>query len=89
MFFLLSKRVNCDRLVALLGTQVRWWECQARVDGILEKTHPIDWDAPTKEAGEAYYTVWEAMLELELCAVETGPTPKRSSHNAQQFAEST
>ena len=42
--------------------------------GDCQRQNPVEWDAPTKDAGGAEYTVWEAKLELEPCEADAGPT---------------
>ena len=40
---------------------------------VWKRQNPVEWDAPTKEAGGAEYKVWEAMLELQPLLAEAGP----------------
>ena len=79
-FFVQPKTVASDRPLALLATQIRWWEW-VRADIFDDtKSNRVGW---TKEAGGAEYTVWEAMLELEPDEAEAGPKKEpRSSHQA-------
>ena len=80
VFFVQPKTVASDRPLALLATQIRWWEW-VRADIFDDtKSNRVGW---TKEAGGAEYTVWEAMLELEPDEAEAGPKKEpRSSHQA-------
>ena len=38
-----------------------------------KRAHSVEWDAPSKEAGGAEDTVWEALIELEPCKAGAGP----------------
>ena len=42
-----------------------------------KKHNQVEWGAPTKEAGRAQYTVWEAMLELEPRDADAAPKEPR------------
>ena len=56
IFFLLPETVDSDRPTALLATQIRWWDWREEV--MEDWKHPVEWNAPTREAGGAEYTVW-------------------------------
>ena len=62
------------RPIALPATQIQWWMWgRADIMNDWRRETSVECDAPTGKTGEATYTVWEAMLELDTYEAEADP----------------